>query len=230
MRRYRLLVTAPLALGLALSPGELAAQADPDRAVAGGGAFPVGWHVQTDYSPRTNTFPTLENVKFTAMGDGYHATMGPRAIFWRDADTVSGSYHVVVSITQTKNPEHPEAYGLIIGGRHLADSTQAYTYFLVRGYDGQFSIWRRPSQKAARSTPVVGWTAHPAVTKADSATGKATNELSVLVQGGKVSFMVNGKEVHAANAGDVDTAGIVGYRVNHDLDVHLGPIGIHRIR
>ncbi|HEX9705885.1 MAG TPA: hypothetical protein VGA20_11610 [Gemmatimonadales bacterium] len=230
MSRTRFLLTAAALLTSALPMERLAAQADPDRAVAGGGALPAGWRAQTDWSTRANQAPSLENVKFVAMGNGLHATMGPAAIFWRDADTVSGGYHVVASITQTKNPEHPEAYGILIGGRDLAGEGQAYTYFLVRGYDGKFSIRRRSGQKT-RPTALVEWMSHDAVMKADTAAGgRATNELSILVQGGQVSFMVNGKEVHKADAKDVDTAGIVGYRVNHNLDVHLGPLGIHPMR
>ena len=228
MRRTPVLLSAALVACLAaLSFEPLTAQADPDRAVSGGGTLPAGWRAQTDWSMRSNQAPTLENVKFGAMGNGFHATMGPAAIFWRDADTVSGNYHVVATLTQAKKPEHPEAYGILIGGRDLGGDGQAYTYFLIR-HDGKFSIRRRAGQKV-RPTAVVEWTAHASVVPPDSG-GRATNELSVQVQGGQVSFMVNGKEVHKAAATDVDTGGIVGYRVNHNLDVHLGPLGIHPIR
>jgi hypothetical protein len=226
-RNHVLLSAALLGASTVFPSHRVAAQADPDRSVPGGGALPAGWRAQTDWSPRANQAPTLENVKFGAMGNGYHATMGPAAIFWRDADTVSGSYHVVASVTQAKHPEHAEAYGIFIGGKDLAGEGQAYTYFIVRK-DGMFSIRRRAGQKV-RPTAVVEWKAHEAVVKPDSA-GRATNELSILVQGGQASFMVNGKEVHKAAATDVDTGGIVGYRVNHNLDVHLGPLGIHPMR
>jgi hypothetical protein len=224
------LLAVLLALALVWLAGgaTLPAQADPDRAVRDGGALPAGWRAQTDWNMRRNAAPSLENVQFVSMGGGYHATLGPAAIFWRDADTVSGAYHVVASIVQTRNPEHPEAYGILIGGRDLAGPGQAYTYFLVRGFDGKFSIRRRDGQQV-RPTALVEWTDHSAVARADSQTGRAANELSIQVQGGKVVFMVNGQAVHTADAGDVDTAGIVGYRVNHNLDVHLGPIGIHRL-
>ena len=216
----RLLVPVAVVAFLSASPPvRLSAQADPDRAVTGGGTVPPGWNARTERNA------PLANVKFVAMGDGFHATMGPAAIFWRDADTVSGDYHAVASFTQTKAPQHPESYGLIVGGASLADSTQRYTYFLVRG-EGMISIRRRAGY-AARPTAILEWTASDAVVKADSA-GRATNELSVAVSGGKARFLVNGKEVYTANAADVDTRGIVGYRVNHNLDVHLGPLGIHR--
>ncbi|MDP3912041.1 MAG: hypothetical protein Q8Q14_16790 [Gemmatimonadales bacterium] len=206
----------------ALFAPSLAAQADPDRAVQGGGSFPPGWNVRTERNAPTT------NVKFIAMGNrgDLHTTVGPAAIYWRDQDTVSGDYHVVAKLIQMKNPAHPEAFGLLIGGRNLADSTQRYTYFLVRPIDGKFSIRRRASY-AARPTAVVEWTANDAIVKGDS--GEAANELSVEVRGGRARFMVNGKEVYAGNAADLDVNGVVGYRVNHNLDVHLGPLGIHKL-
>ncbi|HWZ28110.1 MAG TPA: hypothetical protein VNX15_06105, partial [Gemmatimonadales bacterium] len=72
------------------------------------------------------------------------------------------------------------------------------------------------------------WTANAAVNKADSS-GKATNELAVQFKGGKASFTVNGKEVYTTDASNVDASGIIGYRVNHNLDVHLSAIGIHKL-
>lgn len=209
-----------VATALVLVSGGLAAQqGDPDRSVQGGGVFPEGWNVRTERNAPTAT------VKFVAMGGGYHATMGPAAIMWRDADVASGNYHTVATFTQTKAPMHPEAYGLIVGGKHLADSAQSYTYLIVRG-TGEFSIWRRAGY-ANKPTAVVPWTANAAVHKADSA-GAATNELAVQIKDGKASFTVNGTEVFSTAAANVDAAGIVGYRVNHNLDVHLSAIGIHK--
>ena len=222
MRVTRCLIATALALWSATAAVPLSAQEkDPDKTVSGGGTFPAGWNVHTERNAPT------ANLKFVTMGNGFHVTAGPAAIYWRDRDTASGNYHVAASIAQTKNPEHPEAYGILIGGRHLADSTQSYTYFLVRPFDGKYSIRRRAGY-AARPTAVVEWTASDAVTKADGA-GKATNELGVLVQGGKASFLINGKEVYSAKATDIDTQGIVGYRVNHNLDVHLSALGINRM-
>jgi len=210
----------------ALSTTMLSAQADPDRTVAGGGSFPAGWRVRTDVNRRTGQAGDLASVKFTTMGPGgMHTTVGPAAIYWRDADTASGNYHVVTTLTQMQNTPHREGFGIFIGGRSLADSAQTYTYFLVSPFTGQFTIRRRTG---ATTTAVVDWTENAAVVKADSA-GKANNELSLAVRGGKVSFLVNGKEVYAGDAAGLDTRGVVGYRVNHNLDVHLGPLGIHKL-
>lgn len=225
MRSNRLLAVAAV---FALSTTTLAAQGnDPDRAVAGGGAIPAGWHVRTEPNRQTGQPASLENVKFANMGDGLHTTVGPAAIYWRDRDTISGTYHVVAKMSQMKNPAHPEAFGIFIGGKSLADSAQTYTYFLVRPIDGMYSIRRRTAYMT-RPTAVVEWTASDAVTKADTS-GRAMNELSIQVQGGKAKFMVNGKEVYTGDAANLDVNGVVGYRVNHNLDVHLGPLGIHKL-
>src|SRR6266566_4137028 len=212
MMATRLLTAAAVFL-LFAPPATAAGQADPDRSVAGGGNFPAGWHVRTETNRQTGQPAPLENVKFTGMGDGLHTTVGPAAIYWRDRDTISGNYHVVAKLSQMKNPAHPEAFGIIIGGKNLADSGQTYTYFLVRPIDGMYSIRRRASD---------------AVTKADTS-GRAMNELSIQVQGGKAKFMVNAKEVYTGDAANLDVNGVVGYRVNHNLDVHLGPLGIHKL-
>ena len=214
-------VSILMLFALSASPTvRLSAQADPDRAIAGGGGVPSGYHARTDRNA------AMTNVKVTTMGTGMHFTLGPAVIVWRDADAASGSYHVVASFTQTKAPTHPEAYGLFIGGHDLAGPTQGYTYFLVRG-DGKFLIKRRVGDSTVVVNPG-GWTANDAVVKADSA-GKVTNELSILVSGSNVKFMVNGKEVYTAKASDVDAVGLVGLRVNHNLDVHVGPLGVHKM-
>lgn len=210
-------------LALALVAAPVAAQQhggmkDPDNAVKGGGTLPAGWSARTDKNA------PLTNVKFATMGTGLHATMGPAAIFWTGSDTATGDFHTVASFTQMKAPMHPEAYGLFIGGSDLGGAHQRYTYLIVRG-DGKFMIKRRNGDSVST---VVDWTANDAVNKADS-TGKATNEVSMLVKGGTVSFMVNGKEVHNGNAADFDTKGQVGIRVNHNLDVHIAGFAVHHL-
>jgi hypothetical protein len=111
-----------------------------------------------------------------------------------------------------------------VGGSDLSGPGQKYTYLIVRG-DGKFMIKRRDGDSVST---VVNWTANDAVNKADAA-GKATNEVAILVKGGQVSFLVNGKEVHHGNAADFDTRGQVGLRVNHNLDVHIAGFAVHRL-
>jgi hypothetical protein len=209
---------AAVLLALGAAPVLLAQNDDPDRNVAGGGAMPAGWHARTDHDA------PLTNVKFVVMNPGQHVTLGPAAIFWRDADTASGNFAVEAKFWQFEAPRHREGYGLFIGGSDLAGPAQRYTYFIIAGV-GQFLVKRRNGD----STTVVSgnWSANPAVAQQDAA-GKAENTLRIQVAGGKASFLVNGTEVYSTDASGLDTQGIVGYRVNHNLNVHLGPLAITR--
>ena len=193
---------------------------DPDKSVAGGGKLPAGWSGYADKGQ------PLTNVKFEKMGDGWHFTLGPAVVVYEPSNTAKGNYHAVATFTQTKPAAHAEGYGLFIGGKDLQTGTPTYTYFLVR-QDGQFII----KQFTGSAAPVFvssAWTPSDAVTKPD-ASGKLTNELAIGVSGGKASFTVNGKEVFSADASKIATDGIVGLRVNHNLDVHVAGFAVHKM-
>lgn len=194
------------------------AMADPDKAVTGGGTLPAGW------SARTDRDAPMANVKFAPMGSGFHVTLGPATVLYRSADQANGPFHTLATFTQTKAPMHPEAYGLFVGGQNLSAPTQQYTYFLVRG-DGKYLIKRRDG---ANTSVIKDWTDSPAVVKADSA-GKATNMLEIDNKSdpSTVTFKVNGQAVHSMPA-DATTKGIVGLRVNHNLDVHVSGFALHQ--
>lgn len=181
-----------------------------------GGSLPAGWNVRLDSG---GTKP--EGVKVVPMGGGIHFQTGPAGIYYRAADTKSGSYEVHASFNQVEPSAHPEAYGLVVGGSNLAGATQKYTYFLVR-QDGQFMISRRDGAKVS---PVMPWTANAAVKKTDAAT-KGTNMLSVVVAADKTRFLVNGIEVSSQPTANVDAAGIAGLRINHNLNVHVDGFGV----
>jgi hypothetical protein len=203
----------------------LAAQADPDRSVAGGGTLPPGWHARTDGNR------PLTNVKFDSMSVGHHVTLGPATIFWRDADNATGSYTAEAKFWQFSSDthrDHREGYGLFIGGSALPAAGQRYTYFLIRD-DGMFLVKRRMGDSTWAVTK--GWTASDAVATRDSGatvetTNPLENTLTVRVTPTDATFLVNGKIVYKANASDVDSKGIVGFRVNHNLNVHLGALEI----
>lgn len=203
----------------------LAAQADPDRPVSGGGALPPGWHARTDGNR------PLANVKFDSMSVGHHVVLGPATIFWRDADNATGSYTVEAKFWQFPSDthrDHREGYGLFIGGSTLQAAGQRYTYFLIRD-DGMYLVKRRMGDSTWAVTN--GWTASDAVAKRDSGPSVETahpleNTLTIRVTPTDATFLVNGKIVHKASASDVDTKGTVGFRVNHNLNVHLGQLQI----
>ena len=182
------------------------------------GSLPEGW------SARLDRGTDMAQVKFVTMAPGYHLTLGPAGIFWREADKANGPFHTVATLHQTKAPAHPEGYGLFYGGQALAGEGQKYTYFLVRG-DGTYLIKER---KGAETTNVSeGWVEHAAVTK-QNAEGAAMNKLEIDATGDQIRFMVNGQEVHSMAAAPGSRNGIVGLRVNHNLDVHVEEFAVHQ--
>jgi opacity protein-like surface antigen len=214
MRRF----LAYSALALTLTASAAAQQPDADKPVQGSGTLPAGWMARVDGDA------PLTKVKFETMPPGWHITLGPAAVFYQPTDTTTGNAHIVGEFHLFPGATHPESFGLILGGTDLQGPNQAYTYFLIRG-DGKFLIKRR---KGDTTTKVVEWTANEAVKAADS-TGNSSNELTILIKDGKVSFMANGKEVYSAPAADLDTKGVVGVRINHNLSIHLGKLQVHRM-
>ncbi len=185
-------------------------------AYQGGGKLPTGWQARLDQ-------PTakIESLSFEQMGSGFHVKTGPAAIFYKDTQKMNGAYETHATFTQLEPAAHPEAYGLIIGGADLQAEGQKYTYFLIR-QDGKFLVKRR----AGAQTPgVMTWTENAAVKKAD-ASGKMANMLAIEVGKDKVRFLVNGTEVASQPAADLDTNGIAGLRVNHNLNVQIDNFGV----
>lgn len=213
----RLLLT--LALAAAASP--LAAQGHEHHGQqqhqhGAGGALPAGWHARLDRADAR-----MEDLTFAQMGDGFHVTTGPAVILWNPANAASGEFRAHATFTQTRAPQHPEAYGLVLAGKNL-DTAPDYFYFIVR-QDGKYMVRHRAPDGDVHT--LVDWTEHAAVTKAD-AQGKATNALAAEASAAGVRFTVNGQQV--AELPNVRLDGVVGLRVNHNLDVHVSDFGVVR--
>jgi hypothetical protein len=221
MRTLTLLAAALVAATPIAAQQAPAAKSDPDKAVAGGGVLPAGWSWRTDRDAATT------NVKFAPMGAGYHVTVGPALILWREADKVDAGFHTLATFTQTKPAAHAEGYGFIIGGKDLKGEGQKYTYFLVR-QDGKFLIKERSGAETKNITD--GWVDNAAIQKPGE-DGKSVNKLEVdgKASSDKVTFSVNGTVVHTLAPDAVDASGIVGFRVNHNLDLHIEGFDIHRL-
>ncbi|MGQ0641097.1 MAG: hypothetical protein ACT4P6_10060 [Gemmatimonadaceae bacterium] len=203
-------------------PFALHAQAnDPTKNVADGGVKVSGWEARLD-----DASAKVENLKFVAMGPGFHVTSGPAAIYFNPANAASGNYTVKASLTQTKAPQHREAYGIFAAGDDLKDATQNYLYFVV-AHTGEFTIKHRAG---ATVHTIVDWTKNDAV-KTPDASGRSTNELAIEAGASEVRFLVNGTEVHkAARSGMMRASdGVAGLRVNHNLDVHVGSFGVTKM-
>jgi hypothetical protein len=162
---------------------------------------------------------------FRAMGDGFHATMGPSAVLFNPTVAASGSFRAGATFSQTRATPHPEAYGLIVGGKDLDRDEQDYLYFLIR-QDGKFLVKHRAGPE---THTLVDWTAHSAVRAADAA-GQATNALAIEVLPDAVRFLANGAEVQRLpRSGGLNTDGMVGLRINHNLDVHVADFSVASI-
>ncbi|MEJ2637864.1 MAG: hypothetical protein P8184_21585, partial [Calditrichia bacterium] len=179
--------------------------------VMGSGELPPGWEVRLD-RPTDN----LTDLQFVIEGGGYHITTNaPAGIFYKPADELNGLYNVRAEFTQLQKSQHPEAYGLFIGGNHLQSDNQRYIYFLVR-QDGKYLIKERDGDK---TETIVDWKADPAVNAADSS-GKTANLLDIAVDMDMVRFLVNGRQVNSIEKSKLpDTNGVTGLRINHHLDV-----------
>lgn len=227
--RHLALSAALLALGATTLQAQaqqarpVAKDADPTKKVAAA-ALPAGWRVRLDDKDATRY--TANDTRFVAMGPGWHVTSGPAALYYNAAHVAPAeTYTVRATMTQTKAPAHPEAYGIFLSARNLDDSDkQDYAYFLVRG-TGEYMLNHRAGREVHKIIP---WTASPAVNKAD-ANGRQTNALEARVGADSVRFVVNGTQVAAVPRDHWrNTAGIAGLRVNHNLDVHVDKFEIVR--
>lgn len=175
---------------------------------------------------RTDENAPATTVKFEAMPPGWHITTGSSTIIYRPVDQAKTQYSVrsQMHLFPSKG-SHEEAFGLFIGGQNLDGAGERYTYFLIRG-DGTFKVKRRNGAETTDLTK--DWTPSPVV-KMVSSDGSVANNLALQVVKGKVSFLVNGQVVYSVAADSVDTDGIVGLRMNHNLSVHVENLDIGRM-
>ncbi|HET9441637.1 MAG TPA: hypothetical protein VFO52_15780 [Longimicrobiales bacterium] len=190
-----------------------------EKAAAPAASLPAGWSARLDKENATSA------PKFVAMGDGFHATTGPAAIFWNAEHNMTGDFRISATFTQTKAPTHPEAYGLFVGGKNLDKENVDYGYLVVRG-DGKYMIKHRAGTEVHT---IQDWTEHPKLNKQDAA-GKATNTLAIELSGDQVKMLVNGEEVKRWERSYWNAIGQAGLRINHNLDVHVSDFKVEPIK
>ncbi len=226
MKRMMILASAVLVAGACgksgHSPADTAASAitvggnpDPDKNAAGG-SIPAG------YVARTDRFGvSISGAKYVASGDGWEVTTGPAHILYAKKDSAKTNYTASATFEQLEAPAHPEAFGIFIGGIHLDTPSQAYVYFVVRA-TGEMLVRLRDGSSTRDTIP---WTRNDAIPKQD-ASGKATYNLAASVKPDSVRFLVNGKQVASLGNSNLQSDGVAGIRVNHNLHVKVTPISI----
>jgi hypothetical protein len=202
------------------APGPAAApagaSAHPDQTVAGNGV-PAGFIGRTDEAGSP-----ISGAKYTPARNGaWEVRTGPAHILYSPSLVARTHYTVTAKFDQVEAPQHPEAYGIFIGGQQLDGPGQRYTYFLVRG-DGDFAIKVRNGDDARTVLP---FTPSPAVPKA-GATGKASYALRATVTDDRARFYVNDQLVTTVDKTTVPTDGIAGIRINHNLHVIVTPASL----
>ena len=191
------------------------ATADPDRA-AGGSGLPAGYMGRPDRDGAS-----MNDAKYVAKDGMWDVTTGPHHILYAAKDSASGNYVVNARIDLAEAPQHPESFGVFIGGQNLDQPTQKYTYFMVRG-TGDVLVKTRDG---ADTKDVAAWKASAAVPKMD-ASGKGSYRMSVRVAADSVRFFVNDQPAVAIAASAASTSGIAGVRIGHNLHVVVDPVKI----
>lgn len=185
--------------------------------------LPEGWQVRADGSGHAaHAAPAA--LSFVEMPPGWHVTTGPSVILYQPTRTASGTYRVSSETYLFDPGTRREGYGVFIGGRDLDGSGQTYTYFLVRR-TGEFLVKTRRGN--AVST-VKDWTAHPAIVQYDQrgTANTAKNVLGIEVTASEAVFTVNGQDVTRLPRAEIVTDGIVGLRVNHELNLHVSTLEV----
>lgn len=188
--------------------------APPVRPVAGHGVNVPGWWARMD-TPTASGSLMLTSESATVL----HARTGPAAIFWDPRESASGEYTVTAKFTVRRMPTFEEGYGLFIGGQHLDQDNERYTAFLARE-DGEYAIRERRGATNSSGAAAVNWMTSPALTRPD-ASNRVVNALAIHVGRDAVTFMANGTQVAMRPVSAIDTNGIVGLRVNNNLDVQI---------
>ena len=220
---HRRLLLLGAALLAACATQDTAATADPDAATQGGGV-PAGYLGRVDPPRAGRTAANIADASY-AMSDGrWEVRTGPAHIVYATGDTASGAYTATATIDLLEQPEHPEAFGLFIGGANLDQPSERYTYFIVR-HSGEYMVRVRQSDDSVRT--IADWTASPDVPKLD-ASGRASYKLTAHVDSDSTHFMVNDRIVASVATASIPTDGIAGLRINHNLHVMTGPVAIER--
>lgn len=181
---------------------------------------PKGWKMRVDRSTSASDPDAPGNIKFMAMGNGFHFINPQAAVYWNPTNTASGAYTLKGTFTLMKPSSHTNFYGLVFGGSGLEGAQQKYTYFLV-AQDGTFLVKKRDGEVAS---DVVRKTPSDAVKK-PGADGKSTNALEVRVAPTKIDYVVNGTVVNSMPKSGVTADGVYGIRINHLLEVMVDGFG-----
>lgn len=237
------LTLAPLARAVlvvlaVLFPGARAgAESEPPRrpdpkAPAGAElAVPEGWQVlldRPDDSMVVGAEPSAD-VFFVNMTPGWHATTGPAALFWHPGSTAEGLYRVELVVHLFDPKGGNEGYGLFVGGRQVEGGERAWDALLVRN-SGEYRLLGTEG----RFVEVLrDWTADPAILRfppesAGNEEASVQNVLAVEVDLESVYFEINGARVAQLSREEINTDGVVGFRLGEGVNLHVSDLKVFK--
>lgn len=197
---------APVALTALLAVAPLVAQGT------------AGWQVRVDRSTSASDPDAAGDIKFMAMGSGFHAINPQAGTYWNPENTATGTYSLSGQFTLLKPADHTSYYGLVFGGSGLGGTQQTYLYFMV-AQDGTWLLKRRNGDVTEE---VTARRASAAIRK-PNANGQSTNTLEVRLTADTIVYSVNGTTVYTTPRTGLTavTDGTYGFRVNHRLEVQV---------
>ncbi len=206
---------APLVVAASLAAPSLAAQ-DPAP------ELPAGWALRADPGHEA-----ADGLSFVTMTPGWHLTTGNfSGILYRSDQVASGTFEALMTVHLfATDPQRLEGFGVFVGGDHLTDDAQRYTYFLLRA-DGKFLVKIRDGN---RTRTVADWTPSSAIVvlpkDADTSTS-VKNVLNIRVTPNAITFLINGERVLRRPRNGFPVGGIVGIRANHRLNLHVQSLDV----
>lgn len=202
---------APVALIVLLAVAPLVAQGT------------AGWQVRVDKSTSALDPDAAGDIKFMAMGSGFHAVNPQAGTYWKPGNIATGTYSLSGQFTLLKPSDHTTYYGLVFGGSDLGGAQQTYLYFMV-AQDGTWLLKRRNGDATEEVTVR---RASPAV-RQPNANGQSTNTLGVRITADTVVYSVNGTTVYTTPRTGLTavTDGTYGFRINHHLEVQVDNFGV----
>ncbi len=177
---------------------------------------PEGWVARFDHAGAPDSA-----LFFVSMEPGWHVTTGPRVILYNPSMTASGEYRLTSEILVFPDPRR-EAFGIFFGGENLERDSQSYLYFLIRN-NGSYLVKHRAGNETHTFIP---WTEHSAIATLDGGEDPVKNVLVVEAGADEVGFYVNGEMVNSLPRSDLRLDGVVGLRVNHNLNLHVTSLAV----
>ena len=210
MRRLSLALTA-----IAIPAATLAAQSEA----------PPDWRSAPDRPARLVSCPPASDstIFFVTMPPGWHAATGPGALLYPADVEARGRYVLEAEIFIFPDATDAE-YGVFAGGRELGGNGQRWTGFVLRR-DGAVAVLRSGGGGAA--SPVRDWTVNDAVLRPEG-NEPVRNRLRVTVEADSVVMRVNGLEVFTLGRNEIDSDGLVGFRLGAGVNLHVVRLDLTR--